>query len=174
MKLKKKEVVTKPSELNSILLSVSNPDDLHWEMQSAQLALARRAYELFEARGSKHGHDWEDWFRAESELLRPVSISIKEFDDHISIRANVLGFSANELRVSVEPSQIIVLGKKEPIRVQAEQAASESVEPDLILKTIELPIEILPESGVVEFQSGVLSFEVLKAGAKPKESRAAA
>jgi hypothetical protein len=39
-----------------------------WEMQQAHLAIARRAYELFETRGCEHGHDWEDWFRAESEL----------------------------------------------------------------------------------------------------------
>ncbi len=173
MKLKK-AVVSKPSQVTSVLLSVANPDDLHWEMQSVQLALARRAYELFEVRGCEHGHDWEDWFRAESELLRPVSISMKDSADHISIRANVLGFTPNELRVGVEPTQIIVLGKKESIRIQAEQGKSESVEPDLLLKTIELPSEVLPESGVVEFQSGVLSFEILKAGAKPLEAKRAA
>lgn len=172
MKLKK-AVVSKPSEPASVLLSVAAPDDLRWEMQSVQLALARRAYELFEARGCEHGHDWEDWFRAESELLRPVSISMKEIGDHVSVRANVLGFSATELRVTVEPSQIIILGKKEPIPVQAE-VASESVEPDLILKTIELPIEVLPESGVIEFQSGVLSFEVLEARARQEKGRQAA
>ena len=27
-----------------------------------------RAYELYEARGREHGRDWEDWFRAESEI----------------------------------------------------------------------------------------------------------
>lgn len=30
--------------------------------------IARRAYELYEERGAGHGHDWEDWFRAEREL----------------------------------------------------------------------------------------------------------
>src|SRR5688572_14398932 len=30
--------------------------------------IARRAYQLFEHRGSEHGHDWEDWFQAEREL----------------------------------------------------------------------------------------------------------
>lgn len=30
--------------------------------------IARRAYELYEARGGEPGHDWEDWFQAESEL----------------------------------------------------------------------------------------------------------
>ena len=38
------------------------------EMQQVHLAIASRAYELFETRGCEHGHDWEDWFRAESEL----------------------------------------------------------------------------------------------------------
>jgi hypothetical protein len=37
-------------------------------MQQVHPAIARRAYELFEMRGCEHGHDWEDWFRAESEL----------------------------------------------------------------------------------------------------------
>lgn len=31
--------------------------------------IARRAYQLFEERGREPGHEWEDWFRAERELL---------------------------------------------------------------------------------------------------------
>ena len=31
--------------------------------------IARRAYELFEQRGRGHGHDLDDWLRAEHELL---------------------------------------------------------------------------------------------------------
>jgi hypothetical protein len=38
-------------------LSPSNPDNLHWEMQQVQLAIARRACELFETRGGEHGYD---------------------------------------------------------------------------------------------------------------------
>ena len=30
--------------------------------------IARRAYQLFEERGSEPGHEWEDWFQAEREL----------------------------------------------------------------------------------------------------------
>ena len=30
--------------------------------------IRRRAYELYEAGGRKDGRDWEDWFRAESEI----------------------------------------------------------------------------------------------------------
>jgi hypothetical protein len=57
-------------------LSLRNIVDLNWEMQQVwqmemqqdHLAIAHRAYELFETRGCEHGRDWEDWFRAESEL----------------------------------------------------------------------------------------------------------
>ena len=31
--------------------------------------VALRAYQLFENRGRAHGRDWEDWFRAEQEIL---------------------------------------------------------------------------------------------------------
>jgi HSP20 family molecular chaperone IbpA len=165
----------KSPEPTSTLLSLSNPDDLHWEMQAVQLAVARRAYELFEKRGREHGHDWEDWFRAESELLRPASVLIKESGDHISIRANVLGFAERELRVSVEPHQVMILGKKEALAEQPARGKTDYIEPDLIFKTVELPSEVLPESTIVEFQTGVLSFELLKtAQAKTKPAAVAA
>jgi hypothetical protein len=32
-------------------------------------AIARRAHELFLARGGQHGHDLDDWLQAERELL---------------------------------------------------------------------------------------------------------
>jgi len=51
------------SEPPTTLLNLRNVEDLHWEMQQVQLAIARRAYELFETGGCEHGHDWEDWFR---------------------------------------------------------------------------------------------------------------
>jgi hypothetical protein len=51
-------------------LSQRNTEDLNWqwEMQEEHLSIASRAYELFEKHGCEHGRDWEDWFRAESEL----------------------------------------------------------------------------------------------------------
>jgi hypothetical protein len=38
--------------------------------------ISRRAYSLFQARGSEHGHDLEDWFVAEAELLTGKHIEI--------------------------------------------------------------------------------------------------
>jgi hypothetical protein len=38
--------------------------------------ISRRAYSLFQARGSEHGHDVEDWFVAEAELFGGKNLEI--------------------------------------------------------------------------------------------------
>jgi HSP20 family protein len=158
------------------LLTLRNPDDLRREMQQVQIAIARRAHELFETRGCDHGHDWEDWFRAESELLRPVSLTMTESGDRISVCANVFGFEENELRVSIEPRCITILGKKEVSVTESEGGKLEYIDwyPELILKRIELSTEVIPESSVVELQAGVLKFELPTAATNEFETAPAA
>jgi HSP20 family protein len=163
-------------EPRAALLSVRNPAELCWEAQQVQFAIARRAYELFEGRGCEHGHDWEDWFRAESELLRPVSVSMSESEDRISVRANVFGFDENELRVSVEPRRITILGEKKETATETEGGKIEYIDwsPDQILQVVNLEREIDPEDAVVELQTGVLKFELPKATARKIDIAAAA
>jgi HSP20 family molecular chaperone IbpA len=133
-------------------------------MQEIQLAIARRAYELFESRNREHGHDWEDWFQAESELLRPVSVAISDTTERFSVRANILGFSDNELKVSIEAKRISILGRKELAAVTASHGAPPAeYYPDQVLRVIDLPSEIDPAGALVELQSGVLRFELPKA-----------
>jgi hypothetical protein len=36
-------------------------------------AIAKRAYELFLARGGEDGHDLDDWLQAEQELLEDIN-----------------------------------------------------------------------------------------------------
>ena len=38
-------------------------------MDKLQEQIARRAYELFQARGGEHGYHMADWFQAEKEIL---------------------------------------------------------------------------------------------------------
>jgi HSP20 family protein len=167
---------SRQSDPLSTSLSPRNAEDLHWEMQEVQLAIARRAYELFEVRGREHSHDWEDWFRAESELLRPVSVSISESEDRISVRANVFGFGENELRVGIEPRHITILGKKEISATESEGGKVDYLDwyPDQILQFIDLSTEVMPESSVIELQAGILKFELPKAARHKVEIAAAA
>jgi HSP20 family molecular chaperone IbpA len=138
---------------------------LQWDIQQIHLLIARRAYELFELRNREHGHDWEDWFQAESEILRPVSIAVSESSDWLSLRANVLGFSENQLKVSIEPKRLTIVGRKlfdSKTKLEKEQRGE--FEPDQILRAIDLSSEVEPRRALVELQSGVLKFELPKVG----------
>ena len=81
-------------------------------MRQISAAIARRAYELFEARGSEHGHDWEDWFRAESELLTPIPAKVFDKDGGFTVRAEVPGFTGKDVEVLAEPRRLIIRAKK--------------------------------------------------------------
>jgi HSP20 family molecular chaperone IbpA len=153
------------------LLILCNPEDLRREMQQVQLAIARRAYELFEIRDCEHGHDLEDWLRAESELLQPVSVSMSESTGRISIRADVAGFDETELKVSIEPHRITILGQKE---MKAEGIERTSPHPHQILEVVDLATQVMPESAVVELQGGVLKFELPTAATNEAEIAPAA
>jgi HSP20 family protein len=154
----------KKPEPVAALLSWRNPEDLRSEVQQVELAITRRAYELFEARGCEHGHNWEDWFRAESELLRPVSVTMSESEDRISVRADVLGFEANELKVSIEPRRITILGEKQLSAAKTAGGKTEPIasNPDQIMHVIDLATDVTAENAVVELQAGLLKFELPK------------
>jgi HSP20 family molecular chaperone IbpA len=170
--MKSKKTFQTKAVPTATLMQPCEPEAVRWDMQQIQLAIARRAYELFETRNREHGHDWEDWFQAESELLRPVSIAVSEAADRFSIRANVLGFQANELKVSIEPKRIVILGRK---RVSGETAEAPAADfyPDLVLRMIDVSSEVDPAGAVVELQSGILKFELPRV-AEPTEKAVAA
>jgi Protein of unknown function (DUF2934) len=54
--------------LDNLLIIIETSKDPH--KQIIQSAIAKRAYQIFEKRGCKHGFDLEDWKTAEKELLR--------------------------------------------------------------------------------------------------------
>ena len=76
--MKSTKVSTPTSEPPATVLQVRDPDKVRWEMQPVQLAIARRAFELFEKRGRAHGHHWEKWLRAELEFFLPKKIETYE------------------------------------------------------------------------------------------------
>jgi hypothetical protein len=54
--------------LNNWVITIESSEDRH--KQIIQSTVAKRAYQIFEKRGCKHGFDLEDWMSAEKELLR--------------------------------------------------------------------------------------------------------
>src|SRR5262245_42489786 len=88
-------------------------DKLFGQMKELSQSVERRAYGYCEDRCRESGHDLEDWFRAESELMRRVPVEIKEAENQITVRAEAPGFAPNEIKVSVEPQRLVISGKSE-------------------------------------------------------------
>ncbi len=148
-----------------VRLNITDPALLQPEVDEARAAIQRRAYELYEERGSVHGHNWEDWFQAESELLRPVSVAVAENRDQYSVRANVLGFEENELRIGILPHRVLIVGRKFITDTQSEGGKNVYIDwfPDSVVRVIGLDKEIIPAKARVELHSGLLKFELPKA-----------
>ena len=120
-------------------------------------AVARRAYDLFEARGSEHGHDGEDWFRAESELLAPLPATIIDTDGGFTVRAELRAFTGKDVEVRAEPKRLIIYAKKRKASEQEKgQAVSEEEMYAELFRVLELPHEIDPDNMTVSIKNEVL------------------
>ena len=85
-----------------------HPGDAFFELsQEFNDLIALRAYELFELRGSVHGHDREDWLQALSEISQDVPVEITETQTGFTVRAGVPGFSEEEIEVRVCASLVV-------------------------------------------------------------------
>jgi HSP20 family protein len=126
-------------------------------MQQIYAAIAGRAYELFEARGRDHGHDWEDWFRAESEMLTPIPAKVSDKDGGIMVRAEVPGFTGKDVEVLAEPRRLIIRAKRHKTSNEQDgQALLQGQMSNELLRVLDLPREIDPKHMTATIKNDVL------------------
>jgi HSP20 family protein len=127
-------------------------------------AISRRAFELFENNGRAFGHDVEDWFKAEKELLHPVPIQITETGESVEVKAEVPGFNEKELEVNVEPRRLTITGKREPSKEEKKgQTIYSETHSDLLSRVVELPAEVEAEKAGATLKNGMLQLTMPKA-----------
>jgi len=126
-------------------------------------AISRRAYEIFAGSGYASGHELDNWFQAERELLHPVHIQMNESDDALEVQAEVPGFSEKELEVSVEPQRLVISGKRE-IKTEEKKAKAVYSEfcSDQILRVVDLPAEVDTNQVAADLKNGVLQLHLPK------------
>jgi len=139
-------------------------------MQQAYNRVARRAYELYENRGREDGHDLEDWFRAEAEVLNARPVEIREVDDQITVRAQVPGLSEEDIAVRVAPRRLVVTGKWEHILSRKKNPIERS--PNAFLRILDLPEAIDPKEVKAAVCDGTLEVQMKKAKNPPGRSEA--
>jgi HSP20 family protein len=127
--------------------------------------IALRAYELFESSGFTHGHDREDWTRAESEILVNVPLYVLETATELIIRVQVPGFNEKDLEVRTAPRSLCITGKRQQASEQEEGKAiySES-RADQVFRVLDLPSQIDPGRVNATLNDGILEIRVTKVG----------
>ena len=136
------------------------------EMKEVSQSVAKRAYELFDTRGRELGHELEDWFCAEFELMRWVPVELKEADGKIVVRAEVPGFNAANIKISVEPKLLTISGKKEETKENedAKRYISE-LRANQFCRTLTLPKTVDATKAQAALKDGVLELTLPKAPA---------
>jgi HSP20 family protein len=154
-----------------------NAESLTERIERINDAISRRAYELFERDGRVNGNDVRHWLEAESEFLHPVYAHLEETEGEFVVRAEVPGFTANDLEVNVEPRRVTIAGKRE---TKSETKEGESVYTeecsDEIFRAIELPSEVSTTKVSATLKDGILDIQIPKIESKqsaPKGTQAA-
>jgi HSP20 family molecular chaperone IbpA len=158
-----------PSTKTSTDLNLVSVHELFEHTQDVFNLIARRAYEIFESHGRTDGKDREDWFLAESELLKPVKFHLSESGDHLAARAEVPGFHREDIKVSVEPRRLSISAKSEPREDhQSGKHTHSQKHAQLMFRVIDLPCEIDLSKAKASFNDGTL--EVIMPKAAPAKS----
>ena len=97
-------------------------DDVFEQIARIHNSIARRAFEIFSSSRNGFGHDLENWFKAESELLHPVHVKMTEHDGAVNLSAEVPGFDAKDLEIKLEPNSVTISGKRETNAKNARRA----------------------------------------------------
>ena len=161
----KSAIATKPAmEIAPSAIKISEPADIFEQLDRLYQSIARRAFEIFEGNGKTPGHELDDWFKAESEILHPVHINVSENDKTITVRAEVPGFGEKELDVQIEGKRVTITGKRETSKKEekGKTVYQESCSNE-VLRVIDLPAEVDREKTTATLKNGILELEMPKA-----------
>ena len=161
--MEKQSAITQP-EKEAVPVKSLPGSDLFERVRELSSAVAHRAFELFNGRGRADGHDLEDWFHAESEILHPVHLDLAESADAFTVHAEVPGFSAKELEVGVELHRLTISGKRESSEGHTgEKAIYREQCSNQIYRAIDLPAEVDTSKVTATLKNGVLELSMPKA-----------
>ena len=157
-------ITNAPAGLLSERPIIVERDGLLNRMKEVSETIAKRAYEFFETRGREFGRDIDDWVHAELELIRPVPIDITESEVELKIRAEVPGFTAKDIQVSIEPNRLIISGKIEKAEErETEKTVHTECLSNEIFRALDLPAEVDPAKVTATLKDGVLQLSLAKA-----------
>jgi hypothetical protein len=123
--------------------------------------IARRAFQISEARGFTPGHEIEDWKRAESEIVSPISCGWTVANDRIVVSTTASLFKEGAIEICVEPRRLAIFGRQQTSSGQHVLAEDRyCAQENEIVRILELPVEIDPTAAVGRFDHCMLEISL--------------
>ena len=140
------------------------------QVKRIRAAIARRAYEIFESRGSLPWHELEDWRRAESEVVSSLFCGLTTCGDSICVGADAGSFEEGTIEIWVAPRYLTICGKPraEKIAIAPKESPPDAQE-EFVFRVLDLPAEIDPRA--VSVRSRGQSLEITLPRAHPAPER---
>jgi len=133
-------------------------------------AIARRAYEIFEKRGSG-AHEQEDWRQAESELLRPLCLGRMSVDDSLWVSMDATHFEEGTINIWVAPHRLTICGKPRAKNRPTTPAASNSLmQAKIMFREVGLPLAVDPSKVTARIKGQFLEILLRKAQVQPEQA----
>jgi hypothetical protein len=140
------------------------------QTRRVQEAVARRAYEIFENRGSASWHELEDWRQAEAELVGPRCSGEMSLNGSLWLGTDGAIFKDGTIEIWVAPRKITICGEANMDKVHDRP---KHIEPHqsrgMIFHPLDLPVEIDPSHVTAKFNGPFLELLLRKVQAKPRQ-----
>jgi HSP20 family molecular chaperone IbpA len=152
-----------------VKLTIIGADEQTRRMQKA---VARRAYAIFESRGSASWHELEDWRQAERELVSPLCCGRMTVGDSLWVGADAAVFEEGTIEIWVAPRKITICGKPRMDKVDAHpRHIGRRPGGEMIFHVLDLSVEVDPSHVTAKFNGASLDILLRKADAEPKAKR---
>jgi HSP20 family molecular chaperone IbpA len=153
-----------PQREAAMPMQLVTADILHKRKTELDLMIARRAFELFEGRDGRHGHDVDDWITAERELLRPYRHNLKESAEAVVFHAKLpCSFTPDQFNISVEPRRLMVSGERElEVTFVGDGPTHMEKQTQRIFRMEELPADVDPSGTTATLKGNLLEIMMPK------------
>lgn len=136
-------------------------DDLAAMLGLLEQSIARRAFEIYEARGGEHGRDQEDWLRAVEEIMTPLPGNATEDGNSVTLRSFVP--ISQDVAVSIEPRRVIVWVDRDSAQTKGDGKAPQSERAASKMLQYEFSQMVDPSQSSVNLSGQILTITVPKA-----------
>jgi hypothetical protein len=123
--------------------------------------VARRAFQISEARGFAPSYEMEDWKRAESEIVSPLCGGRSVADDGIVVTAPASHYEEGMIEICVEPRRLTIFGKERTASGHYIVEVGRYNAPEKeIVHILDLPVEVDPSEATARFDHCMLEISL--------------